>query len=90
MTDIAGRDAPMIKQCLICEREIEMDAISISNATIWSTCGNYGSGVYDPLDPGIFLEAIICDACLVRKKDLVEEVVVRDRAEEIERRPADL
>jgi hypothetical protein len=80
----------MTKRCLICEREIETGAISISNATIWNTRGNYGSGVFDPLDSGVFLEAIICDTCLVRKKGLVEEVVVREWTEVIERRPADL
>jgi len=79
----------MTKRCLICERVIETDAIAVSNATVWSTHGNYGSGVYDPLDPGVFLEALICDTCLVRKKGLVEEVVVRERTEVIERRPAD-
>jgi hypothetical protein len=80
----------MAKRCLICENEIEADAISVSNATVWSSPGNYGSGAYDPLDPGVYLEALICDACLVRKKGLVEEVVVRERCEEVERRPADL
>lgn len=80
----------MTKRCLICEKEIETDAVSVSNATVWSSHGNYGSGIYDPLNPGVFLEALICDACLVQKKGLVEEVVVRERHEEVERRPADL
>jgi hypothetical protein len=80
----------MTKRCLICENEIEADAISVSKATVWSTRGNYGSEVYDPVDPGVFLEALICDACLVRKKEFVEEVVIRERTEVIERRPADL
>ena len=79
----------MTKRCLICENDIETDTISVSNATVWTSHGNYGSGVYDPLDPGVLLEALICDACLVRKKGLVEEVVVRERTEVIERRPAD-
>jgi hypothetical protein len=80
----------MNKRCLICEKEIESDAVSVSNATLWTSRGNYGSGVYDPLDPGASLEALICDACLVQKKDLVEEVVVRERTEVIERRAPDL
>ena len=80
----------MIKRCLICENDIQIDGIAVSNATIWSTHGNYGSGAYDPMDPGVFLEAFICDSCLIRKKGLVEEVVIRHRNEVIERRPADL
>ena len=80
----------MTKCCLICENEIEVDAISVSNATIWSSHGNYGSGVYDPMNAAVFLEALICDACLIRKKGLVEEVIVRERTEVIERHPADL
>jgi len=78
------------KRCLICEQEIEADTISVSNATIWSSHGNYGSRVYDPADAHVFLEAFICDDCLVRKKGLVEEVSVRRRTEVIERRPPDL
>jgi hypothetical protein len=80
----------MTKRCLICEREIHEDAISVSNATVWTSHGNYGSGVYDPVIPGVFLEALICDACLLQKKGLVEEVVVRERTEVVERRPPDL
>jgi hypothetical protein len=87
---LPGGELSMKKRCLICENEVEKDAISVSNATIWSSRGNYGSGVYDSLDPGVFLEALICDACLIRKKGLVEEVVVRERNEVIERRPADI
>ena len=80
----------MTKRCLICENEIATDAISVCNATVWTSSGNYGSGVYDPVNDCVFLEAHICDACLIRKKELVEEVVVRQRTEVIERRPADL
>jgi hypothetical protein len=80
----------MTKRCLICEKEIEEDAISVSNATVWTSHGNYGSGVYDPANAAVFLEAFICDSCLIHKKELVEEVVVRQRTEVIERRPPDL
>ena len=54
---------------------------------MWQSTGNYGSGVYDPAAGNVFLEAVICDACLVRKKALLEEVVVRRVSEEVERRP---
>ena len=73
--------------CLICERVIEADEISVHGATIWTSSGNYGSTVYDPASEGVYLEVHICDECLVRKKGLIEEVVVHRVEEEIERRP---
>jgi len=76
----------MLKRCLICEIEVETDAIGISGATIWTSSGNYGSGVYDPANGSVFLEAILCDACLIRKRDLVEEVIVKQSTEVVERR----
>jgi hypothetical protein len=75
----------MPNRCLICEAEISMDEISVHDATVWTSHGNYGSGVYDPMLAHTFLEALICDACLVRKKELIEEVVVRERVEEVQR-----
>jgi hypothetical protein len=80
---------PMTKRCLICEKEIEEDDISVHNATVWTSHGNYGSSVYDPMSGGVYLEAMICDACLTRKKGLLEEVVIEQRTEETERRSPD-
>jgi hypothetical protein len=77
----------MTRSCLICEKEIAADALTVYNATIWTSQGNYGSGVYDPAEGGTFLEALICDSCLLRKKALVEEMVVNQPREVIERRP---
>ncbi len=78
----------MKKRCLICENEIRADDTVVYNATVWTSQGNYGSGVYDPLDGKVFLEAFICDACLIMKKDLIEEAVVTQPREVVERRPA--
>jgi len=77
----------MTKRCLICEREIQTDAISVCAATIWNSSGNYGSGVYDPIDGNTFLEAYVCDECLLQKKELIEEVVVERTDKVIARRP---
>ena len=79
----------MTKKCLICEKEIKVDAIAAYNATVWTSSGNYGSAVYDPLDGRVFLEAIICDECVIRKKGLIEEVVVTQPSEIVERRSPD-
>jgi hypothetical protein len=77
----------MIKRCLICEREIQTDAISVCAATVWNSSGNYGSRVYDPIDGNTFLEAYVCDKCLLQKKELIEEVVVERTDKIIARRP---
>ena len=45
----------MTKRCLICENEIAWDAIAVHAATIWTSHGNYGSTVYDPINGDIFL-----------------------------------
>jgi hypothetical protein len=77
----------MTNRCLICEVQIEADAISVCAATIWHSSGNYGSGVYDPIDGNTFLEAYVCDVCLQRKKGLIAEVVVERTEKVIARRP---
>ena len=61
--------------------------VAFQDATIWICDGNYGSRVYDPLEGNVFLEAVICDACLVRKKGLIEEVQVMQPPKVVERRP---
>ena len=53
---------------------------------VWRTHGNYGSKVFDPASDAVFLEVFVCDDCLSRKKQLIEEVVVRHTSEVVERR----
>lgn len=77
----------MTKRCLICENAIEADTLTVYNATVWTCQGNYGSAIYDPVSGGVFLEAVICDACLVRRKDSIEEVTVTRPPDVIERSP---
>ena len=40
-------------------------------ATVWTTEGGFGSGVYDPMEGSVYLEAVVCDVCLVQKKALI-------------------
>ena len=80
----------MKRRCLICEQELENGLVDIQAATVWTTQGGYDSTVYDPMTGGVHLEAVICDSCLVRKKEFIEEVTVTRQPEIIERRPADL
>ena len=80
----------MQQRCLICEKELQPDVVDYQSATIWTTQGGYGSGVYDPECGSVYLEAIICDECLVRKKGLIEEVEVTQPPKVLTRRPPDL
>ena len=79
----------MTRRCLLCEQEIEADDVTVQDATVWTSHGNYGSKVYDPLNGAVFLEALICDECLVQKRGLIEEVVVRQPRPVVERQPPD-
>ena len=42
--------------------------------------------LFDPASDAVFLEVFVCDDCLLRKKQLIEEVVVRHTREVVERR----
>ena len=64
----------MTKRCSTCEKAVQADDHVVYDATIWTSEGNFGSGVYDPMSGDVFLEAVICDACLIGKKGLIEEV----------------
>ena len=43
--------------------------------------------MYDPIDGNTFLEAYVCDECLLQKKELIEEVVLERTDKVIARRP---
>ncbi len=36
--------------------------------------GNYGSTIFDPMHCNDFLEIIICDNCVVKKKNMVQHI----------------
>ena len=75
-----------MKKCLVCEKELEADCHTTYGATIWRSDGNYGSSVYDPISESRYLEAHVCDVCLLSKKHLLEEVHFQRRFEVLERR----
>lgn len=65
--------------CLICNRELSSvlpDDLpghdhQPNDGTCWSTGGNYGSTVYDPVSQHQYLEAYVCDGCLNERQDRV-------------------
>lgn len=56
--------------CVICKRELSSvfnheDTMNQPNdATNFCSNGNYGSGIFDPIDQYVSLEINICDFCL--------------------------
>lgn len=48
----------------------------VYDATVWRTRGNYGSTKFDSFSKDEWLEAYICDACLVKKGKIVNYVCV--------------
>lgn len=77
-------------QCFLCKRPIQADDQGVHDATLWRTSGNFGSRVYDQLTEGSFLEIAICDDCLTERQQLVEEVTIVRRIEEVSRHAAEL
>ena len=71
----------MIKRnCICCEKSIgsalynpEEDTLDgpPDDATVWSTNGNFGSTVFDPIDSKLRLELFVCDQCLREKSHMV-------------------
>lgn len=44
-------------------------------ATVWTTTGNYGSTLYDPItNTNEWLECFICDGCLEKKRNVIKKV----------------
>lgn len=75
--------------CLLCECEVPVTRFGVDGATIWRSTGGYGSGVYDNLTDDSYLEAVICDVCLRKKKKLLEEVIFTKTIEILERKEPD-
>lgn len=66
--------------CLVCGVELDVSdpaktgSLSCSDGVIYSTSGNYGSTVLDDDGTIVF---VICDACLVKRRDRLRAYTVR-------------
>jgi hypothetical protein len=79
----------MNRFCIVCVKPLVVDEHcefgstipAVYDATVWRTHGNYGSTKFDPMGPpgsgDEFLEAYICDACLVEKGNLIFHLDIR-------------
>lgn len=68
---------PIKINCIMCSVELEnwdvyptKTVVHPIGGTVFRTYGNYGSGVFDPMDAS-YLEIVICNKCL---KDRMEHV----------------
>lgn len=73
----------MTLPCIICGKTLEpalrnvrdrIDANQPKDGTVFSSHGNYGSTVWDPMTGVDLLEINICDPCLLERKDRVTHV----------------
>lgn len=66
-----------MNKCLVCEKELELIWGESEPGHYYGThfiaFGNYGSGVFDPIDGDVAtaLVAVVCDSCMVAKKDMI-------------------
>lgn len=62
----------MTRCCIRCDAEVgdALDAdptsgpVPAERAVVFTATGNYGSGLFDPDEPGKTLEVVLCDTCL--------------------------
>ena len=78
-------------QCIVCKTPCDILHAEHSlhpniAGTMFEATGNYGSTVWDPLDPGRFLQIVICDECLLERKDQVDVVQWRECRRELIKR----
>lgn len=79
--------------CFACLREIEAkvedgEIVSTSDAAIFSSHGNYGSTVLDMEDATV--EVLVCDACLVSRREHVRAHVKVKRFDRTEANVSEL
>ena len=63
--------------CFICGKKIKIYEDLPMDATIFTSRGNYGSTVYDPMHffTDIYLRVLICDECVRNSKGKAYEIM---------------
>ena len=83
--------------CIICAAELENWGVYPPNKTVvhpiggtaFRTYGNYGSGVFDPMDAS-YLDIVVCDQCLKARLDRTYEGVNEEYQAELEAKRAEM
>ena len=70
-----------MNKCIVCEEDVNLEEKFnlLYDATRWTSTGNFGSMVYDPVSEHEYLEVYICDKCLKKKQKLAKEVRFVDK-----------
>lgn len=71
-----------IPNCIVCDKELRnvgslpkgADLNQPNGATTFMTHGHYGSTVFDPMNPSVWLEINVCDDCLTERIERVLHV----------------
>lgn len=69
-----------IPNCIVCDKELASVDPKDKNlnqpygATTFMTHGHYGSTVFDPMNPSVWLEINVCDDCLTERQSRVLHV----------------
>jgi hypothetical protein len=76
--------------CIVCRKKLETairsdDVVNQpSEATVFTAKGQYGSTVFDPMDPDLFLEVNICDECLRGASEDGDKILLTQRKTTVE------
>lgn len=68
-------DYPDFK-CFLCSKDVTRD--QWHDGTVFTAFGNYGSGLFDPMDGAVNLTIIVCDPCL-ESRAMTVQYVTEDR-----------
>lgn len=78
----------MILPCIVCNKALD-SAIPAhiesenqpNEGTVFTSRGNYGSTVWDPMSDSTIIEITVCDECLVKHKNRVLQGAITRRTE---------
>lgn len=76
-------------KCILCKTQIEPalsnddELIPPLRAVVFSSSGNFGSTVFDPMTSSLQIEIFMCDSCLEKEVAAgnVQQVVTREKVE---------
>jgi len=64
-------------ECFVCGKALESvdgggtDTVYPYDGLAFDTHGHYGSGVFDPVTRPVVLKIVVCDPCVVQRRDRV-------------------
>lgn len=71
---MSERESPLQLRCFVCEKSLDSvheDTVQPYFGLVFSSGGNYGSGIFDPLHGKNRLVITICDECVTERLERV-------------------